>query len=177
MTTPTMPAPSVRTRYKVLPLALIPVLLLSLHQPGPTGEGYKSVPYRLQGEHYWTVCAGITGPQVDGHHIYSDAECNRLEMDYAIGLGAAMSRCLTGDGLSWNEWLAYAHFAWNTGAAGFCKADAVRLINSDHHVAACRALDHYFRASGRDCRIRANNCHGVIVRRQWEIDTCSGGAW
>lgn len=135
------------------------------------------MPYHLQGERYWTACAGIANASINPHHIYTDAECNTLETDYATGLGHAMARCLTGDGLSWNEWLAYSHFGWNTGASAFCKSDAVRLVNANRHVAACRALDHFYRASGRDCRIRANNCGGVIKRRQWEIDTCAGGAW
>lgn len=165
-----------RTRYKALPLTLIPALLLSLHHPGPASEGSTSLPYRLQGERYWTVCAGITGPNVDPHHIYSSGECNTLETNYGIALGKSIQACLR-EPLSWNEWLAYMHFGWNTGPGAFCHSAALRLVNNGQHVAACRALDHFFRASGRDCRIRSNNCYGIVPRRQWEIDTCSGGAW
>lgn len=155
-------------RYKLIPVGLVAALLLALHQPGQ--EGYKHVPYR-DSVGVWTVCGGIAGASVDPKHVYTDAECNQRETEYAMNMGRVYASCIT-EPLTWNEWFAYMHFGWNVGPRGFCNSGALKLVNAGKHTEACHALGNWYRAGGRDCRIRANNCYGVWTRRQWEIDLC-----
>ena len=165
--------PAARKRYLALPLVLIPALLLRLHAPGQ--EGYEHHPYRDVGG-VWTVCGGLAGAQVDPKHAYTDDECKQRETAFAVKLGAAMGRCLR-EPLSWNEWMAYMLFGWNVGPTAFCNSLTVRQVNRGRHIEACDGMMHFHTAGGRDCRIRANQCYGVIRGRNVEISLCKSGAW
>lgn len=51
---------------------------------GPEGVGgQRSTPYRDVGG-VWTVCSGITGPDVAPGHYYSDKECDTLLVKHLV---------------------------------------------------------------------------------------------
>ena len=70
---------------------------------------------------------------------------------------------------------AYTHFSYNIGKAGWRKSNALRLTNSGLYGLGCEAMGNWYRAGGRDCRVKSNNCYGLINRRNYEIEQCKLG--
>lgn len=135
-------------------------------------EGRKYVPYRDTGG-VWTVCDGITGPAVVPGRRYSDGECDDL---LAIALGrenAAINACIKAP-LEDHERAAWLLFAHNVGTNAFCRSTAAKLINTGRNHEACAQLDRWVFVAGRDCRIRSNNCYGIVDRRALERAMCEG---
>lgn len=70
---------------------------------------------------------------------------------------------------------ALTSFAYNIGVNGFNRSYTARLFNDGYMEAGCDAMMGWYRAGGRDCRVRSNNCYGMIVRREAEIKLCHEG--
>jgi len=64
--------------------------------------------------------------------------------------------------------------SYNVGASAFCGSTIVRRWNAGDYAGGCEAVMMWTYAAGRDCRIRANNCYGLIVRREAERKQCLG---
>lgn len=121
-----------------------------------------------------TVCEGITGPAVIKGKKYSTQECDKLRDDYVTKMSARMSQCLGGTALSDNEWVAWGNFSYNVGENAFCRSTAARLLREGKKYQACTQISKWVYAGGRDCRIRKNNCYGIVKRRVWEQAMCHG---
>jgi len=50
----------------------------------------------------------------------------------------------------------------------------VRQWNRGLYEEGCAAIKAYYYAQGRDCRIRENNCYGLVARREREYALCIG---
>lgn len=140
--------------------------------PSAAVEGNKTRPYRDVGG-IWTVCAGVTGNQVDPHHLYSKAECDRLN---AMTIDQHAERALpcVKAPLSDAQKVGLVLFAYNTGAPKFCRSRLVRKLNARDPHACAEITDSWYKAGGRDCRVAANNCTGLIKRRRLERALCEG---
>jgi lysozyme len=122
----------------------------------------------------WTACAGVTGEGVIPGKTYTDAECDALEGRYVKRMYQRMGRCVTRDDLEFYEIKAWGHFAYNVGESNFCKSTAARLLNAGKNAEACRQIGRWVFVKGKDCRVRASKCPGIVKRRQWEEKTCLG---
>ena len=78
-------------------------------------------------------------------------------------------------GVTENTLAAHTHFAYNIGINGYGRSRTLRLTNAGDMAGGCRAMIGWYTAGGRDCRIKANNCYGLINRRNEEIDLCLKG--
>jgi len=78
--------------------------------------------------------------------------------------------------LSQSEYDAYVGFSYNVGAANFCKSTLVKKLNAQDYSGACAELLRWTFYQGRDCRIAANRCGGLVARRQAEHRQCLGQA-
>ncbi len=135
-------------------------------------EGLRQKPY-YDSVGVLTVCEGITGPNVIKGKIYTLAECQLLKQDYLNHMSERMGKCLAVE-ISQEEWLAYGHASYNFGSGLFCKNFAP-LINAGQNYQACEKLSRYVFAGGKDCRVRANNCYGIVKRRAYEREICEEG--
>lgn len=133
-------------------------------------ESRRYVPYRDTGG-IWTVCDGITGPDVLAGKRYTDEECDALldkHLDYHAG---RVLQCIS-EPLNRNEKLAWIHFSYNVGPNNFCGSTAARLLNRGEHKAACDQIERWMYVGGKDCRLAESKCAGIPIRRAKEYAWC-----
>lgn len=87
------------------------------------------------------------------------------------GRKAAIEKCVKVP-LHQHELDAYMSLAYNIGTGAFCGSTLVRKLNAGDYAGACREILRWNRAGGKDCNVRANNCYGIVERRQAEYRTC-----
>ena len=157
-------------RFYMAPLAVMYCLVTSLGSNGPAHEGRRYQPYR-DSSGIWTVCAGVTGEWVVPARRYTQAECLQLEQGYVAHMLHAMGDCIDGT-FTFNEVIAWGHFAYNVGTQAFCQSHAARLLNAGEYQRACEEMSKWVFVKGKDCRVLANRCSGIVARRAWEQAVC-----
>lgn len=134
-------------------------------------EGFSLKSYQDVG-HVWTVCHGEAG--VPAHIAYTTEECKLLDAkQYAAFLVGVSSQINTA--VSEQTLAAFTDFAFNIGLKGFSTSATLRLVNGGQVAAGCEAMLDWHTAGGLDCRIRANQCYGIVQRRIDEQNFCLGG--
>jgi len=119
----------------------------------------------------WTICTGHTAGVAPGDTA-TEAECAALyRSDIGRFLGAV-------DSAIWPDipdasMAAITSVCFNLGLHG-CRKIIAR-VNAGRLRAACEAIPLYIRAGGKDCRDRANDCYGLVTRRQNERALCLAG--
>lgn len=121
----------------------------------------------------WTICSGITAEVKPGMTKTKD-ECDALSKTTIARFAGAVSNKLTVE-VSPPTLAAHTSFAYNIGMEGYGRSSALRLSNAGDLEGGCRAMMIWHTAGGKDCRIRENNCYGVITRRHDEIALCLSG--
>ena len=165
-----IPAPSTKASGKAKGAGVVVALIAMLG----VWEGSRPKPY-LDHIGIPTACRGIIGPEVTRRYKagerFTQAECDAMETDYILTMQDKMAGCIKVP-MSDSEWLAYSHFAYNVGTAGFCKSSLVKRLNAGDHAGACRQMAKWTWAGGKDCRVAANRCSGLPKRRDAEVATC-----
>lgn len=160
-----------RTKLVALVGASAATALLTLI-PSAGVEGNKLRPYKDVGG-VWTACAGVTGSRVDPRHIYSQAECKQLNSMTIVEHAARALPCVKAP-LSDSQKVGLVVFSYNVGPPAFCSSRLVRRLNARDPAACEEITDSWYKAGGRDCRIRSNNCPGLVERRKIERSLCEG---
>ena len=70
---------------------------------------------------------------------------------------------------------AFYDFGYNVGAETFRRSSVSRKALAGDLAGACRAMGLYVFTQGKDCRIAANRCGGIIKRRNAEVALCLSG--
>lgn len=138
-----------------------------LQHEGESLEAYRDV------AGVWTICHGETFG-VDKGIILTKEECKALSQS-RIGMFMFQIVPLIQTQISANILAAHASFAYNIGIEGYKRSSALRLTNEGKIAEGCKAMANWHIAGGKDCRIRANNCYGLIARRNDEIKLCLSG--
>lgn len=73
-----------------------------------------------------------------------------------------------------HEYDALVTFSYNVGSTAFCRSTLVRKLNAGDYTGACNELMRWTWAAGKDCSIRANQCYGLVLRREAERRQCLG---
>jgi len=105
---------------------------------------------------------------------YSPAEC-RAFLDTDLLVHAGVLDCIAWPPrgtLTDGEKAALVSFAYNVGVPKACGSTFVRRLNAGEGTAACAELDRWVFAGGKDCRIKSNNCIGIVNRRAAERKVC-----
>lgn len=120
-----------------------------------------------------TYCYGSTAGAVAGR-TYTHQQClDALQAD-AARHAADVTRCLPADLPTPTE-AAFFSLAYNTGAPTFCRSSVSRKALAHDLAGACAAIGAYVWSGGKDCRIAANRCSGIVKRRAAEIELCRKG--
>lgn len=121
----------------------------------------------------WTICGGVTAGVKPGMKL-SKADCDSLTRStigqFMTRVAEKMNVVVTPQTLA-----AHTSFAYNIGVAGYDRSSALRLTNQGKLAEGCRAMINWYTAGGKDCRIKSNNCYGLIKRREAEINLCLSG--
>ena len=146
-------------------------------------EGDKLIPYRDVGG-VWTVCAGVTGPQVIAGKKYTRDECAAMNGKAIEQHGWEVLRCMPGAQWTQPRYEALASLAYNVGAAKVCSSGLPKyaalgdLARANRWPEACARILEYakVRINGelRSCSDPQWNCRGVWLRRQAESAMCAG---
>ncbi|MEA4836895.1 MAG: hypothetical protein VB101_01230 [Rhodospirillaceae bacterium] len=139
-------------------------------------EGISLTAYQ-DGVKVWTICRGRT-EGVRAGDVATRAQCDAwLKAD--VGQHMASTQRLVRIDLPAPTLAAYAYTVYNMGPGNFSrnKSGILAAIRRGDGPAACDLLtDPRMRtAGGRDCAVRANNCHGVWVARQEARLLCRAG--
>jgi lysozyme len=159
-----------RVPMGLAPVALVVALIASLQ----VWEGRELVPYWDKIGGVWTVCAGITGPDVVPGHQYTSEDCDRLEAAYVRKMLGHMGSCAPGD-YPFEVVKAFGHFAYNVGTPAFCRSTAARKLRAGDLKGACAEISKWTFAGGKNCRLPGSGCSGIARRRDWERATCEAG--
>jgi len=84
---------------------------------------------------------------------------------------SGIKRCITAP-LTQGEYDILVQFSYQYGESRTCKSGMVKNVNAGNYAAACEVYREYVFVAGRDCRIRANKCYGVITRNEERYAAC-----
>ncbi len=135
-------------------------------------EGLRHTPYLDTGA-VPTVCYGMT------HGVeqrwYSKQECDALLYSELAVAAQAVNRNLARP-IPQPTFDAVVSFTYNVGEGSLRRSTLLRKLNSGDILGACKQLLRWVYVGPKDCRDPANNCRGIVTRRQAEHDLCMQGA-
>ncbi|MBI6944221.1 lysozyme [Pseudomonas putida] len=133
-------------------------------------EGTRYTAYQDVGG-VWTICDGHTGPDVHPGMVATKAQCDAYRAADVAVANAAVHRLITVPLTSMCE-AGLTDFTLNTGSGTLAKSTPRRLFNAGDYEGGAKALELYHYAAGRDCRLSASQCAGIVVRRAVERWLC-----
>lgn len=122
----------------------------------------------------WTVCDGITGADVVPGKTYTEAECRELLVRQIEIHLDGIAKCAPVRALTPHQQFAFGHLAYNIGARAWCGSTMAALVRAGRARDACAQITRWVFVQGRDCRIAANRCGGIVKRRVFERGVCEG---
>lgn len=121
----------------------------------------------------WTICNGETLGVKKGM-TFTKEQCSALTQS-RVGQFMSQVAAEIHVPVAPQTLAAHTSFAYNIGIAGYKRSSTLRLTNAGDIPGGCAAMLKWYKAGGRDCRIRQNNCYGVYARRQDEVKLCLAG--
>jgi lysozyme len=116
----------------------------------------------------WTICEGHTRGVREGDTA-SPALCDKYKAEDLAYAARSIASCLRVE-LPPNQLAAYLDLEFNTGK--FCGSSMERRANEGDQRGACASIGLYVYAAGKDCRLAASNCAGIVKRRAQEMALC-----
>lgn len=110
-----------------------------------------------------TVCVGHTG-KVDLSRFYTKEECDEL-LSQDTHTAQAVVRKHIKVPLYQSEFDALVSFCFNVGVTVCRNSTLFALLNQGMYGLAADQFSRWYKAKGRDCRVRSSNCYGVWLRR------------
>ena len=151
---------------------------------GPAEGGQILTPY-LDSAGIPTACTGVIGPEISRRYKakldFTVAECDAMENAYREKMVRLMQACVplnVQQEMTYGEWVAYGHWAYNTGTGSFCNSTLARRLAAGDHAGACRAMASwtYITLNGRKRNCRDPDmkriCSGIVTRRDNEVSWC-----
>ncbi|ARF52801.1 lysozyme (plasmid) [Pantoea stewartii subsp. stewartii DC283] len=130
-------------------------------------EGRRYDPYQDIGG-VWTVCDGITGPDVKQGHHYTDAQCDVLLEKHLAPVKRAVDSAVKVPLDDYTRASLYS-FAYNVGTGAFQRSSLLRHLNSGDTRQACNDMRQWVYVNGQRKR-------GLVYRRYIDHTVCMMGA-
>lgn len=129
-----------------------------------------------------TVCRGLTNantvPLTNTRIVFGQRwtreQCETVEPVVMSRFNLQMRNCTNAAPVLIREHFAFLHFGWNVGIGNFCTSTIATKLRARDYTGLCDQFSRWVYAKGRDCRVRANNCYGIVVRRGIERSLCAG---
>ncbi|AHY83202.1 putative phage-related lysozyme [Escherichia phage e4/1c] len=130
-------------------------------------EGVEYRPYKdVAG--VWTICAGITGPDVIRGKVYTQRECDALLMKHLSIHRSAVDKALKVD-VPVSTRAALYSFSFNVGTNAMRNSTVIRLMNRGDIRGGCEALSMWNKISVGGKKVVSK---GLVNRRNAEIRLC-----
>lgn len=130
----------------------------------PSLEGVKYKPYRDVGG-VWTVCNGITGPDVIQGKVYTQNECDELLKKHLVPYTRSVERSVKVP-ISEYQKAALISFSFNVGIYAFEHSSLLRYLNAGESEKACNAMKQWVYVDKKKIR-------GLMNRREIEKEICN----
>lgn len=121
----------------------------------------------------WTICDGYARGVKEGDTA-TEEDCFRLN-GAAHADAIEMVLKLSTTPIPLDSFIAFEDFVYNAGAGNFSKSSMLKKINSGDLLGACWEFNKWVYVKGKDCRIKINNCYGIVKRRLKETAQCLKG--
>jgi lysozyme len=148
-----------------LRLVLAPVALVA---GLTTFEGLSRIDYvdNLPARPVATACYGHTATAKVGT-VRTKAQCDELlQWDLNYVYGPAVLKMVNVP-ITQGQYNALTDFAYNLGIEKLRTSTLLRKVNAQDPTAQAEFMRWVY-VGGKDCRIKINNCYGIVGRRQWE---------
>ncbi|MDR1311120.1 MAG: glycoside hydrolase family protein [Burkholderiaceae bacterium] len=158
------------------------VVALSVSAAGFVGiagyETYRSATYRDSGG-VLTIGYGETKGVKPGQRTTPERALARLHKsvdEHASGI----KKCLGDVALAQHEFDAFVDLAYNAGVSAVCRSSIPAKLRASDYAGACQTILTFDKRRDREtgrllsCRDPANNCLGIVRRRQETYRKCMG---
>ncbi len=135
-------------------------------------EGCRLKAYQCSAKK-WTAGLGHTLGIEAGERITLDQTADYFIEDIAQA-EQVVNHAIT-KAASQGEYDMMVSFVFNLGAGNFRRSTLLRKFNAADRVGACNEYLRWVYVSGKNCRIKANNCNGIVIRREIERNVCLNG--
>lgn len=137
----------------------------------PEMEGTRFKAYPDTGG-VWTICTGHTAGVRRGDRA-TEPECAAyLQSDLGESVDFVQERAGP-VGLFCK--IAIADMHYNVGHGAVAKSTLLRRANAGDQLGAAEQFGRWVYVGGKDCRIAANDCGGIVVRRSIQRELCRVG--
>lgn len=130
----------------------------------PQLEGVEYKAYKDIGG-VWTVCNGITGPDVIIGKVYTESECKNLLQKHLIPYARSVDRAVKVPASEYQK-AALISFSFNVGVNAFERSSLLRYLNSGESKKACDALRQWV-------YVDKKKIPGLMNRREVEREICN----
>jgi lysozyme len=131
-------------------------------------EGLSTKPYEDSGG-VWTICYGQTGKDVTAKTPEASKEkCFGMLNTEAADTAERITPFLPAI-LNSNQLAALISFCYNVGVQACRDSTMFKLINQGKMELVPAQFARWVFVKGKDCRVRKNNCYGLVERRQVEM--------
>lgn len=137
----------------------------------PQQEGTSLIAYQ-DSIGVWTICQGDTQNVHPGMVETPDGCMERMKRTVGASINA-VDELIPGE-KTVGQYIAYGDFIGNAGKSNFAGSSMRRYALLGKLRESCDAFRLWIYAGGRDCRIRENNCLGIVSRREIERRYCLG---
>lgn len=119
----------------------------------------------------WTVCNGITGPEVDPVRTYTREDCKRLELP-KYREAAQQARAALRHWGAYNVWVraSFIDMVFNVGPAALDGTTIQRLANAGDLAAACEQMPRWVHGTVNGQKVRLP---GLVDRRATTRELCA----
>lgn len=146
----------------IVGLSAVGLLLIATH------EGFSPTPYKDTGG---VVTNGFGNATINPSKSVTVLEALEDLKLNTSNTGKAVTKCVRSD-ITQGQYDAYVSFAYNVGTNAFCKSTMAKLANAGDKIGSCNQFDRWTFVAGKDCKIKANNCAGIVKRRKEEKNLC-----
>lgn len=133
-------------------------------------EGDKLTAYRDGGGIY-TACMGVTDGVKAGDR-FTPEQCAKMDAAAVQTAAAEVQRMVTVPMSEPQRAAVISFCAYNIGPGKCAASTFLRKLNAGDRAGACAEIKRWIHDGGKDCRIRASNCYGQVIRRQQEYELC-----
>ncbi len=122
-----------------------------------------------------TSCIGHTGKDIKLGDKFTEEECYKQFGKDLIKHNSEMMKYVKVDFKSPYQHAAILSFCFNVGTNACGNSTMMKKLNSGNHAAACKEITKWVYAQKKDCRLKENNCSGIVTRRTKEYNWCMEG--